>query len=304
MNKKIFIFPVLLVAMGLQAQIQPQQSMYMYNALGINPGATGQFEALNVNFSHRTMWRGIEGAPKTQYLSMSTPLKNDHIAVGMQMTRDQIGVSSKTMLQASAAYRILMDKGKLSFGLTLGMTSASNNWSKINTTEGNDIAFNSGDISYWLPNAGAGIYYDSPFTFAGLSMPQFFTETYAGGNEYKAVNTFKNHSYHLLAGQRFLMSKVLTLQASTLVKHNSSSKTQIDLSAILKYKKIGDIGVTVRPKDAIVFIGRIEANDQLRIGYSYDVGLSNLAHYNRGTHELNVNYTFIFIHKAPNTRLF
>ncbi len=291
-------------AMKLNAQLYPQQSMYMFNALGINPGAVGQHNALNVTLSHRTMWQGVSGAPRTQFFTIHSPLKNEKIALGLQLSMDRIGVSSKNTIQMSGAYRLKLGRDRLSFGLSAGITSSNNLWSQVNTTESGDQAFNSGDISYHTPAAGAGIYYESPFGFAGISVPQFFTATYIGGNEYRGVQNLGNHSYHLMGGRRFILSDKIQLQGSTLIKYHQYNPLQVDLTAMLKYANIADLGFTIRPKDAITFIARGKINEQFKIAYCFDFLTSNLAKYNKGTHEIALTYTFIFNSNAPNTRFF
>ncbi len=306
MKRTKYIIAILFGVVGVQldAQLYPQQSMYMFNALGINPGAVGQQNALNVTLSHRTMWQGVSGAPRTQYFTIHSPLKNEKIALGLQFSMDKIGVSSKNTIQVSGAYRLKLGRDRLSFGLSAGITSCNNMWSQVNTTEAGDQAFSSGDISYHTPAAGAGIYYESPLGFAGISVPQFFTATYVGGNEYRGIQNFGNHSYHLMGGRRFIVSDKIQLQGSTLIKYHQSNPLQMDLTAMVKYTDVADIGFTVRPKDAITFIARGKVNDQFKIAYSFDYLTSNLAKYDKGTHEIALTYTFIFNSNAPNTRFF
>ena len=304
MKKHFYILFFLLAVSEVRGQFYPQQTMYMFNAVGLNPGAVGQHNALNVTMSHRTMWQGISGAPRTQYLTINTPLKNEKIAVGIQLVRDQIGVSSKTSFLGSGAYRMKLGKGKLSFGMTLGVTNGSNMLSQVGTTETGDYVFNSGDLAFNIPSAGAGMYYETKTAFAGISVPQFFTETYLGGNQYRGVSHLDNNSYHLMAGKKIYLSDKLQLQGSTLVKYHKGSSLQTDLTAMAQYANVVDFGFTIRPKDAISIIGRAKVNNQMRVAYSYDYLTSSLSRYDKGSHELAITYTFIYNTNAPNTRLF
>ncbi len=304
MQKLIYILLFVCGVNVIHGQLNPQQTMYMFNAMATNAGATGQYNALNATMSHRAMWQGISGAPKTQYLSISTPLKNEKIALGVQLIRDKIGVSSKTSFLGSGAYRMRLGHGKLSFGLTLGLTNGSNMLSNVSTTEDGDYVFNSGDLAYYIPSAGAGVYYETKSVFAGISVPQFFTETYVGGNQYRGVSHLDNNSYHLMAGKKISISDKMQLQGSTLIKYHKGGGLQTDLTAMVQYAGMVDIGITVRPKDALSLICRAKVNDQLRVAYSYDYLTSDLSRYDKGTHELAIIYTFIYNSNAPNTRFF
>jgi type IX secretion system PorP/SprF family membrane protein len=302
-NTCIFIL-FLLAQLPMIGQLYPQQSMYMFNALGINPGSVGQQNALNVTLSHRTMWQGISGAPRTNYFTIHSPLKNEKLALGIQFYQDKIGVSSQNTIQATSAYRLKLGRNRISFGLTAGITSCTNMWSQVVTTDAVDQTFNSGDATYMMPSSGAGIYYESPLGFGGVSVPQFFTATYVGGNEYTGFQKIGNHSYHIMGGRRFIVNKNIQLQGSTLIKYHPTNKTQIDLTAMIHYQRIADIGFTIRPKDAVTILMRGRVNDQFKVAYSFDFLTSNLARYGGGTHELALTYTFIFNSNAPNTRFF
>lgn len=56
------------------AQQDPQYTQYMYNHSNINPAYAGSREGLNIFGLYRTQWVGLEGAPKTATLSVSSPL--------------------------------------------------------------------------------------------------------------------------------------------------------------------------------------------------------------------------------------
>nr|WP_133272747.1 type IX secretion system membrane protein PorP/SprF [Hymenobacter radiodurans] len=67
--------PLLLLAtLPALAQQQAQYSQYMNNNYILNPGATGVEDYIDVKFSYRTQWTGLEGAPKTYYASINSSL--------------------------------------------------------------------------------------------------------------------------------------------------------------------------------------------------------------------------------------
>ncbi len=285
-----------------QAQFSSQHTQYMFNPASYNPAAVGSDKALSVTLNHRTMWRGVDGAPKTDYLMVNTPLKSESFAVGFQIAMDKIAVTSNTSAMLTGAYKIPVHNGTLSFGLSVGVTNYANKWSQVITTEENDRVFSSGNYSHYMFNAGSGLYYKSKKGYCGISVPYFLNETYAGGNAYKATFSVANLTYLATGGRRFDIGKKYNLQPSMLLKYHKGAVPQADISLLAGMNLIGEAGFTYRPGDAVGVIVRAQVNDQLRIGYSYDYLTSTLARYDKGSHEITLNYIFLFKNNAPNTR--
>ncbi len=301
----ITIVIVLCCGRNINAQFHPQQSLYTYNPLPINGAAAGKDNALNVVLSHRTMWKGISGAPKTQYVALNMPLKKENFAVGLQIMNDKIGVSQRIGVFVTGAYRLQLSKeGKLAFGITGGLFSNNNRWSDVVTTYEGDRVFDSGDMSYMTPNAGASVFYHDKKMFAGFSVPHLLTETYAGSGRYKATHEFSNYNYHLMSGRLFSISNKMYVKPSVLMKYHARSGMQLDLTSAFGNKSIGEVGITIRPKQSMVMFLQAKVNGQLSIAYSYDHLLGTLSKYDNGTHEVALMYTFIYQSNAPNTRFF
>lgn len=275
------------------------------NPLPVNPGVAGSDDALTVNLSHRTMWQGIDGAPRTQYVSIHSPLKKDEISLGLQFFNDQLGVTRKSGIFATGAYRMkLSSHYRLSFGITGGIQTSSNRWSEITTTAQGDQTFAIADQVYTLPQVAAGLYLDGKNAFAGISVPQMLTETYAGGGKYKVTHQFKNYSTHLLAGYRFMLKNQWYTGMSTLLKYHASSPVQTDISLMAGKKHLGEVGITYRFNQSIVAFTQISVNDQLKIGYGFDHMIGGLSQYENGSHEFLLKYTFLYLNKSPNPRMY
>lgn len=104
------------------AQQAPMYTHYMNNTLVVNPAYAGSRDALTFSVLHRSQWVGFKGAPVTQTFTMHTPLKNEHIGVGLTVLNDKIGPTNNTSLFFDYAYIIkLTEKSKLSFGLSAGL---------------------------------------------------------------------------------------------------------------------------------------------------------------------------------------
>lgn len=89
-NKSSLISLVVVLALGLMpidsyGQQDPQYTHYMYNTLSINPAYAGQRETLSIVGLHRSQWVGIDGAPQTQSLGIHSPLRNERLALGLNV---------------------------------------------------------------------------------------------------------------------------------------------------------------------------------------------------------------------------
>jgi len=60
----------------------PVYSQYLQNGLMINPAYAGTREVLSFFMSGRLQWAGIDGAPKSETLSLHSLLKDDRVGLG------------------------------------------------------------------------------------------------------------------------------------------------------------------------------------------------------------------------------
>ncbi len=174
MFKKL-IYIILLLGIGVTAfpQLQPLLDQYLLNGLAINPAYAGSQEALNIGLYARNQWVGFEGAPKTFTFTMHSPMRDNHVNLGLLVMNDKIGARTETGFLFNYAYRIEMGTGKLSFGLAAGLTGISTNRDMLRYTDpGDGLILNPG-VRALLPELSFGIYYYSDKFFTGLSTPFF-----------------------------------------------------------------------------------------------------------------------------------
>jgi type IX secretion system PorP/SprF family membrane protein len=93
------------------------------------------------------------------------------------------------------------------------------------------------------------------------------------------------------------------LKPSILFKYIPASPLEADLNLNAYYKSFG-LGVSYRTNDALSFLAEINLNAQMKAGYAYDLTLSPLGTYSRGSHEIMLRYTFAYAVKAKNPRYF
>ena len=150
MNKKLSIAIILLwlLALGtaLRAQQETQHSMYFFNPVLLNPAYAGSQEAIQVTGTVRDQWTGLKGAPKTQVLSVHSPLKTEAIGLGLTVLNDQLGVTKNTGVYADLAYSIKVNKknNRLAFGVKVGIDFFRQDFANLRINNNTDELYNDG----------------------------------------------------------------------------------------------------------------------------------------------------------------
>lgn len=286
--KKIVFIIVLFTGLSGFAQQDVLFSQYMFNKLTINPGYAGSREVFSTDLVYRYQWVGIEGAPKTLSLSIHSPLRDDHVAVGGYVYSDQIGPTIDQGALATYAYRINLPKGKLSFGLQAGIRYNDINWTMIKL-EDPDFVFQGDLKSKIIPDANVGIYYYSNYMFAGISSKQLLQNEYGmvtiDGK--KTYSKLLRHFYGM-AGVAVPVSDMVIFRPSVLVKYVPNAPWQMDLNASFLFNDLFWLGMTYRTNGDLVFLTEIKVSRKYRIGYSYDVNVKDRINYNSSSHEIRL----------------
>src|ERR1700744_681444 len=146
MKKNIYIAVLIAIAMNAAAQQETQQSMYFFNPLLTNPAYAGSQGALTVTGNVRDQWTGFKGAPKTQCLSIHSPLKNENIGIGLVVENDQLGATKTTSAFADFAYSIRLNKKnhRLAFGLQGGVDYYRTSFAPLSIIDNTDNVYLNG----------------------------------------------------------------------------------------------------------------------------------------------------------------
>lgn len=298
-----------LLSNQVQAQTEPMYSQYMYNMLGVNPAYAGNREALSLNFFQRNQWIGLKGAPKTTSLSIDQSIKDGKMGWGMQVYDDRLGVEAATGFNGMLSTRVrVSEKGILSGGLSFGMMNYRINLNDVNNRNNpNDPSFISTDNpSKWNPSVGMGVYYNSDRFYAGISTPSVLKSRLAS-YENLITSIDKSDAFHLFAnaGYVFDINEEVKLKPSTMVKMVSGAPIEVDINMNIWLKDILGLGGSYRTGDAFVSMVELQATQQIRIGYAYDVPFNPLKYFTKGSHELMLRYEFgNFKTKIKSTRYF
>lgn len=290
--KRLYISIVVLALLGLKANAQQDVmfTQYMFNAMALNPAYAGSHDALNVTALGRKQWVNIDGAPLSMTLSAHTPINPHPMGVGLQVINDRIGIVKETIVYGSYAYWIKTSaKGRLSFGLQAGANFFKADYNELKLKHSNDQVF-TGAPSTTKPNFGAGIYYYTDRFYLGLASPRLVEHSIQNGND---KESFKQRRHQFLsAGYVFDLNPNWKFKPNLLIKHVEGSPVEFDINANFLLAEKLWLGASWRSFDSFDFLTQFLVTEQLSIGYSYDLTLTKLASFNKGSHELMVSYLF------------
>ena len=319
MKHKLLIIPLLFFCVQALAQQRPHYTQYILNNYILNPALSGIENYVDVKISTRDQWVGLNGAPKTSYLSVQGPIgKKDyrtsstsfqvpgqnprgkyywenytaaepHHGIGLTMINDRTGSFNRLTIDATYAYHLgLSPTTNLAAGFSAGITNVSLDRSKHDFTGNGDPydpatgAAVSKEINRIRPDLGAGIWLYSRNYFIGLSAQQVIPQKLAFADDATFITKGRlvPHLF-LTAGYRFLLGDDVNAIPSVMLKYvQNSSKNYFQPELNLK----------------------LQYQDLLWVGgsYRYQDGYAAMAGINLGN-AFNVGYAYDFTTTALKT---
>lgn len=291
-----------------KAQQDPMYTMYMWNTLSVNPGYAGSADRLSLSALSRHQWVGIEGAPTTQSFVVSTPLKNQHLGIGVSLNHDRVGPIANTSIYGDFAYRIHISRGtRLAFGLKGGINMFQGSFTSLANTDPTDPNFQQDLPNKLSPNFGFGTYLYSKKGYVGIAAPKLLEDELVVGNDDPSVVGFFEEQRHFffIAGYVFDIDRDIKYRPSVLVKAVKGAPISLDITNMFLFVDKLWLGLAYRHGDAISAVASYQITDQLRAGYAYDFAISGINGYTGGSHEIMINYDLKFVkHMVLSPRYF
>lgn len=290
--KKTHIMAVLLAAIlgnELQAQQTSLYSQYMFNMMNINPAFTGSREVPNATLLIRRQWAGLPGAPTTGNFTYDDRVDGRNHSWGAQVYYDKIGIEKTTGVQGFYSYSAPFERATLTLGLSFGMLNYSLDYRRTNPYQNGDPALQ-GAVNAFLPSAGFGALLSGEKWYIGFSSPALLKTKVTSDNQASIARAGADGHYFLNAGVAIPMSATVVLKPSAMLRAVKGAPLQADLNMNVWVNDLVGIGLSYRTSDAVVGLVELQLKDRLRLGYSYDYGISQLRYYNAGTHEVMLRY--------------
>ncbi len=282
------------------AQQDAQYTQYMYNTISVNPAYAGSRGVMSIMGLHRSQWVGLEGAPRTQTLTLNTPIGDkEKIGLGLSIVNDEIGPTDETYVDVDFSYTIsLSETDRLSFGLKAGGHLLNVDFDQLRQFNANDALFENNISNKFSPNVGVGVYYHTGRFYAGLSAPNLLETNHfneaATSNNSDAVSFLAEEriNYYLIAGHVFDLNPDLKFKPAVLSKLVFGAPLQVDVSAnFLLYERL-TLGVAYRWSAAVTGQIGFQISDAMMIGFAYDRETTALGQtqFNDGSYEVMLRF--------------
>jgi type IX secretion system PorP/SprF family membrane protein len=330
MKKTLILSIVVLICVGGFAQQRPHYTQYILNNYILNPALSGIENYTDVKMSVRDQWVGLNGAPRTAYITIQGPIgKSDyrtsatsfdvpgenprgkaywesytaaepHHGIGFTMVNDRTGSFNRLTAYATYAYHIgLNATTNLAGGFGLGISRIGLDKSKTDFGGGDPSdpaagAAASGYLNKIRPEVNAGLWLYSRDYFVGLAAQQIVPQKLTFVDDAAAVTTGKliPHVF-LTAGYRFLLNDDVNAIPSIMLKYvNGSSDNgfQVETNVKLQYRDKIWVGASYRYQDGYAAMLGINVSNTFNIGYAYDFTTTKLNTVSNGTHEFMLGF--------------
>ncbi|MFT5601366.1 MAG: type IX secretion system PorP/SprF family membrane protein [Flavobacteriales bacterium] len=289
-TKWMVILLLAITANNYFGQQKPMFTMYSFNPMSYNPGYAGSQNAINATLVSRFQWVKFDGSPMSQSLTVHSPLKNKKLGVGMTILNDKIGSSNNLVINADFSYTIKLNSNndKLAFGLKGGIGSYRNNFSSLLVHDATDEVYNAPISGKINPNFGFGLYYHGKRHYVGLALPQLIPNQLT--NSGSQIASYETSHLFLTAGYVFEMNSIWDFKPSLLIKGAINSPLAMELTTSFLYNEKIWFGAMYRHQESVGLHFIVNIIDNLKFGYAYDFGITDIQKYAQGSHELMLSF--------------
>lgn len=260
-------------------------------------------------------------APKTNGFGISLPAlyKGKNYGGGsISFVTDKIGYESTTYMKGGLAGSMpLPDGSTIRVGIDFANITKSLDGAGLRAHDANDPLIPVGVVSDNHTTLGAGLYFMTPNimdgSYLGISSTNVNPQKFVYGGTGTVVVTTNRHFY-IVGGTKmnnFMGNPSLTLDPAFLIKTTMGKgglvKPEVDVQGLVTWNDLFAGGANLRfygaGIDALSFIlgyyppllgNSASSSQKLRVGYSYDLTMSHILRNSAGSHELQVNYCFMF----------
>jgi len=287
------------------------------------------------DYTDETKRRGTDGnpqgpeqdvAPVTYNMNINSVFNlgksgNQFLGAGLSIIDDKIGYSKSTSFMANLNYRKQFQGGfnEISAGIGIGGTQwgwdnpdfkakdALDQNIPVSGANALELDMNVG-LMYKQKQLGIGPLenFYVGFSITNINQAEYSVQVTTAANTTADIKRKYVPHYYTIVGSDIELGTI-TLEPAILAKYgllNGSYKPQIDLNMTALYAESFRGGLAYRQwgtSDAMsVLLGY--QKDNIKIGYSYDITLSNIQKVSNGTHEIFVQYC-IPISVAPPTKI-
>lgn len=297
--------------------------MYMQNFYALNPAAAGLENHLDATMGYRQQWIGFAHSPQNYFVSANMPINKEYrspatssmrisapdayqqylpkkragkSALGVMINVNEYGAFRYTQAYVTYAYHLpVKRKWNLSFGSNVGVNAFNIDRSLI-TLEMPDDSYYEQVLSEAQQNStlldiDVGFMLYSKRTFIGYSSEQLLGNTFSFGGRSVFGELLVNH--RLLIGRTFRVDRDWKIMPNGFIYFTNQSLLSVEANVRFDFRDQVWGGISYRHKDAIIPMIGMYINNQIKLGYSYDITISQIRNYAPGgSHEIMLGFMF------------
>ncbi|WP_066632284.1 PorP/SprF family type IX secretion system membrane protein [Labilibacter marinus] len=314
-HSNIFIVIVLFICLFIEGNLKAQDASFSQNyasPLYLSPSFTGLTDGSRLSLHYRDQWPSIPGTYKTLSCAFDHYIADYNSGVGLQFYRDDQGkgmlinqnvgllyayeiyVSDKVMVRPGLQFKLaqsFIDPSKAVSGREIGPGGTGVTSTPITVEQDQFSKF----------DAAASVMIYSNLYWGGITVDHLVKSdvgfTDIESNYDLKMTMFGGYKWVYKEGRRRMPDQSVTFAFNY---RKQADFSQLDLGAYWVYNPI-ELGLwyrglpganqeSLRNQDAIIAIMGIHLG-QMRLGYSFDLTLSELAGNTGGSHEFSIMYT-------------
>jgi type IX secretion system PorP/SprF family membrane protein len=338
MKKVLLIIVSLGIGLNVFGQQDPQYTQFMFNKQLYNPAVVGfdgkhcatllartqytNYEDQTYTFNDDVNNQDIElfssrGA-RTMTFSYGAPIPfarlpkgNNSGGIGVSVLSDKAGYLGTTTFKLDGAFRTTLASGAgLGFGLNIAATQKAIDLDGLRYKDPGDPRIPAQDNSGINPNVGLGVWYSDPNT--GLSLGYALQNVMGNEFDFATLQTLKPGWHQYINVGYDNLPLPIPVDANLMVKASQDqfgfANPDFNLNALAEVTPDLELGIAFRSSlrtfESLALLLGYNLNNNLRIGYSFDLNTAKLRNNNNNTHEVVLNYCFnLEIPERPPIRL-
>lgn len=286
----------------VDAQNFPHLSQFNHFGMLYNPAVTGSNDALEIDAVYRTQWSGLEGQPKTFAASAQSPINRLQSSLGLFFIHDQLGAEKNNYVQFAYAWRTPMKFANLAIGISGGILQKQIDGRALRAPDGeyqelfthNDDFIPENFVNSITGDINLGVYLNTEKWRAGIAVNNLLGSAVNFTDNGNAISIRSTRYFSAHGGYKVNISKIFSLEPNVLFLSDFTTYQGL-YNMTMYYKDKFWVGLSFRgtssnTKESIIPLIGFKVAKKVKLGYSYDAGISDLRNVNTGSHEIFVKY--------------
>jgi type IX secretion system PorP/SprF family membrane protein len=296
--KNLILLGLFYVSFHSMAQ-DPTFTQFYSNPVYLNPALAGSSGCPRIALNYRNQWPQLTGNYITYAAAYDSYAKNLSGGVGIMAMHDQQGQGTiqTSMIAGTYSYYLKVNrKFRIMFGGQAAYFQKYLDWSKLTFGDMIDprrgFIYQTGDVPR---GDGSHGFFDVSAGMVGFTKNFYFgvaahhlnrpDESMILGDSRLPIRITGHMGANIKLGQRGRYSSTTTLMPNVIYQYQNGFQ-QFNIGAYLKYEAF-TIGAWYRNRDAFIVSLGI-TTEKFRIGYSYDLTVSQLGGVTGGSHEISM----------------